>query len=654
VDHLKGAALLAALLLAGCHDQPAPPSSAASPRPLRLNRAAVALAERAVGELDAALRAGRIADARALLDADLYGALQFIDGAVARKASLRAHLEDERVDATLGEVPLASVRLVSRSPYGVEGSHTIVGQIALVDGRPVVRVGRPADLVEQTVGLRIAGRVTVDPHREWLAADLRLTVRRRGDDPIVLELPGTIGHGRKPLGLHIAEVSQAGAPCPYAVRGELLMVEPVASTAPVELRIRYQGDLIDDDSEFAHDGTTTQARLTDLVPVFAEAADIALDITYPDSYELVASTPPVTSLEVAGDRREDRYHLVGRRFGLYAVPRIPDEPTMVSANGITFSIRGDLDGEVAAAIPAVVAALAPLGPPPITAIQLRVQPAHPAAYPDGEQLGSGILVDWLGQERPGIRRHLLAHEIVHLWFGEAIPSGDSRAMRWWESVTEYVSSWVLDEKDTRDWRYDAVGRHAHMAVEHDRPLASRSSMTSDASHALSYAKGALLLSALEARVGRDVMVRWLGDLLARHRGQRIEWAHVHAAIERAAGPDHARWFRTWLERPGAPDLRWEKVSVEGSRLAATIAQTSDPPFEGDVTLGFRHCDDTVGEARVTLTGRRTSVRVPLPRTTTRIVLDGDYRLPVRLTGQELTDGILSHELPAEQDCEYDE
>jgi len=220
---------------------------------------------------------------------------------------------------------------------------------------------------------------------------------------------------------------------------------------------------------------------------------------------------------------------------------------------------------------------------------------------------------------------LVAHELAHGWFGHRVRAADDEAAGWWEAAAEYVSSWALDDVAAAELRRGWLDDYAEQAHRDVFAMAQRVPTEGALRDALSYDKGALLLTALEDTIGRDRVAAVLRHLIASRDGELGSWLDLVAATQEVAGSTAASWLHRWLFAAGAPELSIADLRPSAGKLAFSIVQDAD--FAATLDVALFHGDRLLTHARVPLSGLRTPVTLDLPPTADRLVLDPWSRLP---------------------------
>ncbi|EGD42123.1 putative metallopeptidase [Nocardioidaceae bacterium Broad-1] len=148
---------------------------------------------------------------------------------------------------------------------------------------------------------------------------------------------------------------------------------------------------------------------------------------------------------------------------------------------------------------------------------------------------------------------LVAHELAHQWFGNAVTLREWRDI-WLHEGFACYSEWLWS--DASGGR--ACGEHARhhhrrlAALPQDLVLADPGS--ADMFDDRVYKRGALTLHALRRTVGDDAFFRILRTWVARHGGGSVTTADFEALAAEVGGRDLTPLFDAWLRRPALPDL----------------------------------------------------------------------------------------------------
>ncbi|MFK5647803.1 M1 family metallopeptidase [Ornithinimicrobium sp. LYQ121] len=148
---------------------------------------------------------------------------------------------------------------------------------------------------------------------------------------------------------------------------------------------------------------------------------------------------------------------------------------------------------------------------------------------------------------------LVAHEMAHQWFGNAV-TAERWSDIWLHEGFACYAEWL--------WSEESGGRSAQeWAGHHHAVLAGQSQPQPlvDPTPALMfedwvYKRGALTLHAVRAEVGDDVFLEVLRSWVARHRGGTVTTPLFEAHCAAVSGRDLGDLFTAWLRKRSLPPL----------------------------------------------------------------------------------------------------
>jgi len=188
--------------------------------------------------------------------------------------------------------------------------------------------------------------------------------------------------------------------------------------------------------------------------------------------------------------------------------------------------------------------------------------------------------------RDGDSDALIAHELVHHWFGNLVTCEEWGQLPLNESFANYAE-YLWEEyrhgKDAADWSgylemEDYFAENQSKSVELIRYFYQHPDHMFD-SH--SYAKGGRILHMLRNYVGDEAFFASLSLYLKRHQFGTAELANLRMAFEEVTGEDLNWFFDQWFYRPGHPELaarhtylpRENKLVLQVEQLQDTMKTT---------------------------------------------------------------------------------
>lgn len=266
-----------------------------------------------------------------------------------------------------------------------------------------------------------------------------------------------------------------------------------------------------------------------------------------------------------------------------------------------------------------------------------------------ENTSATTLSDFQLRADPGAMDDLIAHELVHQWFGNLVTCR-SWEHAWlnegWASFGEALWAGKRDGEQgyLRVMRAFATSmRSKRIAPPPDSlPMASRLYAQADDPFTKPddiYAKGALVLHMLRERLGDDAF--WAGArlYLDRHKDGVVETADFRRAMEDASGESLDRFFAQWTRRPGYPAITIEATfDAAAGRLDILARQTQPIDADNpawDVSVPVVAVGPQGGRRTLTLDFDTREARgsIELPAAPLRLLVDPRLRTLARYTLQ---------------------
>jgi len=224
---------------------------------------------------------------------------------------------------------------------------------------------------------------------------------------------------------------------------------------------------------------------------------------------------------------------------------------------------------------------------------------------------------------------LVAHEIAHQWFGNAVTAADWDHLWLSEGFATYFEALFYENlkgSETLKWTMD---RYAKKVIGHETALSAPVVDPNQKDPArklnpISYEKGAWILHMLRGRLGDEAFFEGIRRYYSLYSGRTASSEDFEKVLESVSGTDLAGFFRQWLHQPGWPEYRiewgWNEPRKE---LEITIRQTQagglfDMPLQVAFSMGGRMESRTL---RVDKTAE--TFRIPLPGRPTVLTADPD-------------------------------
>lgn len=149
-------------------------------------------------------------------------------------------------------------------------------------------------------------------------------------------------------------------------------------------------------------------------------------------------------------------------------------------------------------------------------------------------------------------QRLIAHELSHQWFGNAV-TAEQWSDIWLHEGFACYAEWLWSEADGITTVQEQAARHHALLAASPQDLVVGAPGPTDMFDDRVYKRGALTLHALRCELGDPAFFGVLRDWVARHRGGVVTTAQFEALCDRTAGRRLSAMFDAWLrERPLPP------------------------------------------------------------------------------------------------------
>ncbi|HTJ66485.1 MAG TPA: aminopeptidase N [Actinospica sp.] len=183
-----------------------------------------------------------------------------------------------------------------------------------------------------------------------------------------------------------------------------------------------------------------------------------------------------------------------------------------------------------------------------------------------------------------LRTMVILHEMAHMWFGDYV------TMKWWGDLwlnesfaefsgtfasaeaTRFTDAWTTFTNDRKTWGYGQDQLPSTHPISADVETLSEAIANFDG---ISYAKGASVLKALVAYVGRENFFAGLRAYFADYAWGNASLGDLLAKLEQASGRDLSDWSKAWLETAGPNTLSSEfELDADGRYTSFAVLQTA--------------------------------------------------------------------------------
>ncbi|MCS7117904.1 MAG: M1 family aminopeptidase [Thaumarchaeota archaeon] len=226
---------------------------------------------------------------------------------------------------------------------------------------------------------------------------------------------------------------------------------------------------------------------------------------------------------------------------------------------------------------------------------------------------------------------LVAHELVHQWFGDLVTCRDWPHIWLNESFATYLENlFVLHDKGKAEFVYEVLrDLDTYLQEYRDRyarPIVSRVyRYPTELFDGHSYPKGALVLNALRGLLGDEVFRKGLEEFLRRYRYKAVDTEDFRKTMEEVSGRSLELFFEQYLYNSGHPVLSIEEEydSSTGTlklRFKQTQGEDSLPEYWIPLRVTAKR-KDGYREFRVELRSREEVVALPMPERPEWVCID---------------------------------
>jgi aminopeptidase N len=227
---------------------------------------------------------------------------------------------------------------------------------------------------------------------------------------------------------------------------------------------------------------------------------------------------------------------------------------------------------------------------------------------------------------------LMAHEIAHQWFGDAV-SEKSFAHLWLsEGFASYLTHLYFEKKYGKEAVIHRLQKDREeviaFAFSSKQPVVDSTKNLMSLLNANSYQKGAWVLHMLRQEVGDDLFQKIIQTYYSQYKGSNAETKEFEAIAETVSGKELSPFFNQWLYQPGVPMVSvksyWEKEV-----LTLTITQLQGASFQFPLEILVEGEDGKQLRIRENITSGKQFSRHNVTFRVKKITVDPDCKLLFR-------------------------
>ncbi len=242
---------------------------------------------------------------------------------------------------------------------------------------------------------------------------------------------------------------------------------------------------------------------------------------------------------------------------------------------------------------------------------------------------------------PFILNSSYPHELLHNWWGNSAYV-DFKHGNWCEGLTVYMADHLIKEQRGQgdNYRRSTLQKYTdYVTPENDFPLSKFLSRTSASTEAIGYGKSMMLFNMLRDQIGDEAFVKSMQTFYRQNKYRFASFDDIRLAAEQVTGKDFKAFFKQWVSRTGAPELRLSAVEREpistGYSLSFTLAQVqTEEPFTLQVPVAVTFTDKTVIR-KLELKKRQQSYTLNFDNKPLLLQIDPQFQLFRRLHPNEI-------------------
>jgi aminopeptidase N len=259
-------------------------------------------------------------------------------------------------------------------------------------------------------------------------------------------------------------------------------------------------------------------------------------------------------------------------------------------------------------------------------------------------LGTGTLFT---DETENIRssQALVAHELVHQWFGDYVTCKDWSHTWLNEGFATYYEDLYDGYKNGRDSMLAGLyGTSLYLLRERPehKPIVCRSYKNAwEQFDYRTYGKGGWVLHMLRVELGEEIFRKCVKTYLERHALSSVVTEDFRSVIEELTGRSYDRFFDQWIYHGRHPDLKVSYNWSQKDKLAKVSVEQTHQVTDKVMLFHFRTkirfvIDDEVIDRQIVVDSKQHDFYFPLPKEPNIVRFDPDYGLLADLNFEKPT------------------
>lgn len=237
---------------------------------------------------------------------------------------------------------------------------------------------------------------------------------------------------------------------------------------------------------------------------------------------------------------------------------------------------------------------------------------------------------------PFILHSSYPHELLHNYWGNSVYV-DFKKGNWCEGITVYMADHLIKEQRGQglSYRREKLQRYTdYVTSKNDFPLTKFLSRNSASSEAVGYGKSMMFMEMLRHKFGDKYFIKSFQKFNRDNKFKAATFDDIRKAFESVTGKDLKPFFKQWVDRTGAPELKISRVKLENKEnihiLKFVLKQVQrEDVFNLEIPVAISF-NDEIKFKKVIMNKREQSFELPFLKKPLMIQVDPRYNIFRRL------------------------
>ena len=249
----------------------------------------------------------------------------------------------------------------------------------------------------------------------------------------------------------------------------------------------------------------------------------------------------------------------------------------------------------------------------------------------GMENASAIFYNEESAEQNKTVEDLLAHEIVHQWFGDMATEKNFQHLWLSEGLATYLTDIYLEAKYGSDVMTSRLREERHTVIDFNhrssKPVVDSASPLMMLLSPNSYQRPAWVLHMLRRQVGDSMFQAVISKFYERYKGKNADTDDFRKIVEELTGESFEMFFKEWLFNSEIPRLatHW-KYNKETGELSVSVTQLQKNLFSFPLDLEIELEDKKAKTQKVEVSKQTETFVFSIPMKVVRLTVDPSVSL----------------------------